>query len=64
MSKLNEFYDHSHPKNWEFENHETDYLFKRPIYKGSSGYGDLLHLHNGIILGRNCITDHQPHRLQ
>ncbi|MGO2278783.1 MULTISPECIES: helix-turn-helix domain-containing protein [unclassified Psychrobacter] len=60
MADLNTFYDHYQTKYWNFDRPDSDYLIKRPIYDGSSGYGDLLNLHNGIVLGRNCITDQQP----
>ncbi|NYR10570.1 AraC family transcriptional regulator [Psychrobacter sp. BI730] len=60
MADLNTFYDHYQDKYWAFDRSDSDYLIKRPIYNGGFGYGDLLSLHNGIVLGRNCITNSQP----
>lgn len=60
MSNLNALYDHYKTGYWSCENPDPDYMIKRPIYEGGSGYGDLLSLHNGIVLGRNNITNQSP----
>ncbi|MCG3808091.1 MULTISPECIES: helix-turn-helix domain-containing protein [Psychrobacter] len=59
MANLHAFYDHYQTEYWSFDHPDSDYLIKRPTYDGSSGYGDLLSLHNGIVLGRNSIASSQ-----
>ena len=60
MSNLNALYDHYKTGYWSCESSDSDYIIKRTIYEGGSGYGDLLSLHNGIVLGRNNITNQNP----
>lgn len=60
MSTLNKLYQHYQTGYWRCENPDSDYMIKRPMNVGSTGYGDLLSLSNGIVLGRNRVSHKAP----
>lgn len=60
MLTLSKFYQHYQTGYWCCENPDPDYMIKRPLNEGSTGYGDLLNLSNGIVLGRNNVSYKAP----